>query len=55
MFKNEQRVLLKNGLIVPPKFYKIIKCNTKDNKSYASGFMFYNDQTFDNAKTLKQF
>lgn len=41
VYKNEQIVLLKNGIVVPPRLYKIIKCNTKD-KTYASGFTFYN-------------
>ena len=45
---------MKNGIIVPPKLYKIIKCN-KDKKSYASGFTFENSETFDNDKTLKTF
>lgn len=42
---------MKNGAVVPPRLYKIIKCNTKD-KAYASGFTFYNETTEDNQKNL---
>lgn len=45
---------MKNGVVVPPRLYKIIKCNIQD-KTYASGFTFYNEKTYDNAKNLSQF
>ncbi len=38
-------------MVVPTRLYKIIKCNTKD-KTYASGFTFANEKTYDNLKTL---
>lgn len=54
-YSNEsQMVLLKNGLIVPPKFYKIIKCNTKDS-SYSSGFTFENKKVDTSGMTHKDF
>lgn len=42
---------MKNGITIPSKLYKIIKCNTKD-RTYASGFTFYNSKTYDNDKLL---
>jgi hypothetical protein len=45
---------MKNGIVVPPRLYKIIKCNTKD-KAYASGFTFLNERTYDNSKKLIEF
>lgn len=47
IYVNENIVLSKNGVIIPPKLYKIIKCNTRD-KAYASGFTFLNSKTEDN-------
>jgi DNA/RNA endonuclease G (NUC1) len=45
---------MKNGIAVPPRLYKIIKCNT-NGKTYASGFVVENTKTFDNDKTLASF
>ena len=54
VYKNEEKVMLKNGIIVPPRLYKIIKCNTKD-ASYTSGFVFHNDSRIQNENILKQY
>lgn len=54
IYVNENIVLSKNGVIIPPKLYKIIKCNTGD-KAYASGFTFLNSKTEDNSKNLSDF
>ena len=54
VFKNEERVMMKNGIMVAPKLYKIIKCNTKSG-SYTSGFTFLNSETYDNKKSLSSF
>jgi DNA/RNA endonuclease G (NUC1) len=54
VFVNEQKVLMKDGIIVPSHLYKLIKCNTQ-SKAYASGFVFENAKTFDNGKTLGSF
>lgn len=41
-------------MVVPPRLYKIIKCNIKD-QTYASGFTFYNEKTYDNSRNLSSF
>jgi DNA/RNA endonuclease G (NUC1) len=48
-------VLLENGMMVPEKLYKIIKCNAKDGQTYLDAFEFWNKKTFDNDKPLKAF
>lgn len=47
MFENHQVVLMENGIVVPPKCFKIIKANV-GNKSYASAFVFQNKYVKDN-------
>ncbi len=47
LFKNEQMVMLENGLVVPPKCYKIIKANV-GNQSYLAAFVMPNQEVKDN-------
>jgi len=48
-------VLLQNGMVVPEKLYKIVKCNTKTGEQYLDAFEFWNKKTFDNDMPLKAF
>jgi hypothetical protein len=47
-------VLKENGIPIPTKMYKIIKCN-RGGKSYVGAYEFLNAKTSDNDKTLAQF
>lgn len=47
-------VLKENGIPVPARMYKIIKCN-RGGKSYVGAYEFLNARTSDNDKTLAQF
>lgn len=51
-FENQQVVMLQNGLVVPPKCYKIAKANV-GNKSYLAAFVLANEKTIDNKVSLK--
>ena len=42
-------------MVTPQKLYKIIKCNTKNGESFASGFESWNKKTDDNNKKLSDF
>lgn len=48
MFREEALVLMRDGIVVPEKLYKIVKCNTRSGKQYVDGFEFWNKKTFDN-------
>ena len=39
---------------MPPKLYKIIKCNVR-GESYTSGFVFANDANYDKTKGMKDY
>lgn len=54
VYKNTEKVMMKNGIVIPPKLYKIIKCNTT-RTAYTSGFTFLNEETYDNHKPLAEF
>lgn len=44
--------MLENGIVVPPKCYKIAKANVGD-KSYLTAFVVANEKIIDNKTTLK--
>ena len=46
IFQNYQVVLMENGIVVPPKCYKIIKGN-KGDKSYLAAFVLDNRRVID--------
>lgn len=50
-------VLKENGIPIPERLYKIIKCNPRENrgKNYLSAFLFLNSETYDNNRTLLDF
>lgn len=52
VYENKQVVMMENGLVVPPKCYKIIKAN-KAEASYLSAFVLTNDKIIDNDIFLK--
>lgn len=51
-YENKQVVMLENGIVVPPKCYKIIKANVGDT-SYMSAFLLDNVYKKDNDEVLK--
>jgi len=51
---NTQIVMMEDGIVVPPKCYKIIKANLKD-KSYVSAFVMENRKFIDNEFGLSSF
>lgn len=55
MYQEKSVVLLEDGMMVPEKLYKIVKCNTKLGEQYLDAFEFWNKKTFDNDKPLKDF
>ena len=48
---DELKVLKKNGIPIPAKLYKIIKCNSK-NGPYIGVYENLNTKTFDNERVL---
>ena len=44
--------MTENGIVVPPKCYKIVKANVGD-LSYLAAFVLDNDKKIDNQDTLK--
>jgi hypothetical protein len=38
VYQEKSIVLLENGIVVPEKLYKIIKCNTKTGDQYLDAF-----------------
>jgi DNA/RNA endonuclease G (NUC1) len=48
-------VLKENGIPIPERLYKIIKCNSHEGKAYLSAFTFSNSETYDNGRSLVEF
>ncbi len=50
-------VLKENGIPIPERLFKIIKCNPREGrgKAYLSAFLFLNSETYDNSRTLADF
>ncbi len=55
VYQEKSVVLMEDGMMVPEKLYKIVKCNKKVGEQYLDAFEFWNKKTFDNDKPLKHF
>lgn len=48
-------VLKENGIPIPERLFKIIACNSRQQKTYLTAFLFLNSETYDNSRSLIEF